>query len=238
MMNGSTNSLIWSFTVYDRERRAGGTHAAARSSAKFLILSAVLGRPDQPPLLYAFRIMAGIGFALFFLMAWTGLAALTGRLRTATIIGQRRLWARVATIPLGYIASRSGIWVGQALFPVLVAIPIYDQNVSSKYPPAKPGALRVEPLKAAIGVAGAPPICGPPEGGSWVPRLVCCVLQLRIRFVSYTGEVPRARSSVDGALLVHLATRARRFVDGRLWRDCRKCQTFAASPAEPGDLLC
>jgi hypothetical protein len=141
MMNGSTNSLIWSFTVYDRERRAGGTHAAARSSAKFLILSAVLGRPDQPPLLYAFRIMAGNGFALFFLMAWTGLAALTGRLRTATISGQRRLWARVATIPLGYIASRSGIWVGQALFPVLVAIPIYDQNVSIRgddHGPANP----------------------------------------------------------------------------------------------------
>jgi hypothetical protein len=128
-----------------------------------------------------------------------------------------------------------------------------EPNTGSKYPPAKPGALRVEPLKAAIGVAGAPPICGPPEGGSWVPRLVCCVLQLRIRFVSYTGEVPRSivrirlcglgfpmrsRSSVDGALLVHLATRARRFIDGRLWRDCRKCQTFAASPAEPGDLLC
>jgi hypothetical protein len=36
-----------------------------------------------------------------------------GRLRTATISGQRRLSARVATIPLGYIASRSGIWVGR-----------------------------------------------------------------------------------------------------------------------------
>ena len=39
----------------------------------------------------------------------------------------------------------------------------------SKYPPAKPGALCCEPLKAAIGVAGAPPMCGPPEGGSWIP---------------------------------------------------------------------
>jgi Cytochrome bd terminal oxidase subunit I len=56
---------------------------------------------DQPPLLplifYAFRIMAGIGFALFFLMVWTGWAALTGRLRTATISGLRMLlWAWVA----------------------------------------------------------------------------------------------------------------------------------------------
>jgi hypothetical protein len=151
--------------------------------------------------------------------------------------------------------GKSTIKTSPAIELLLRGMTVAPLNLSgsSKYPPAKPGALRVEPLKAAIGVAGAPPICGPPEGGSWVPRLVCCVLQLRIRFVSYTGEVPRSivrirlcglglpmrsRSSVDGALLVHLATRARRFVDGRLWRDCRKCQTFAASPAEPGDLLC
>jgi hypothetical protein len=51
----------------------------------------------------------------------------------------------------------------------------------SKYPPAKPGALRVEPLKAAIGVAGAPPMCGPPEGGSWDPmRRFWSVSQLRL----------------------------------------------------------
>ncbi|MGC1777022.1 MAG: cytochrome ubiquinol oxidase subunit I [Xanthobacteraceae bacterium] len=68
---------------------------------------------DQPPLLplifYAFRIMAGIGFALFFLMLWTGWAALRGRLRTETIGDQRfllRAW--VAAIPLGYIAVDAG----------------------------------------------------------------------------------------------------------------------------------
>ena len=70
---------------------------------------------DQPPLLplifYAFRIMAGIGFALFFLMLWTGWAALTGRLRTETIGGQRLLLsAWVAAIPLGYIAVDMG-WI-------------------------------------------------------------------------------------------------------------------------------
>ena len=70
---------------------------------------------DQPPLLplifYAFRIMAGIGFALFFLMLWTCWAALTGRLRTETIGGQRLLlWAWVAAIPLGYIAVDMG-WI-------------------------------------------------------------------------------------------------------------------------------
>jgi hypothetical protein len=48
-----------------------------------------------------------------------------------------------------------------------------DSGRRSKYPPAEPGALGVEPLKAAIGVAGAPPICGPPEGGSSVPGPVC-----------------------------------------------------------------
>ena len=68
---------------------------------------------DQPPLLplifYAFRIMAGIGFALFLLMLWTGWAALTGRLRTETIGGQKLLlWAWVATIPLGYVAVDMG----------------------------------------------------------------------------------------------------------------------------------
>jgi cytochrome bd ubiquinol oxidase subunit I len=70
---------------------------------------------DQPPLLplifYAFRIMAGIGFALFLLMLWTGWAALTGRLGTWRIGGQRLLlWAWVAAIPLGYIAVDMG-WI-------------------------------------------------------------------------------------------------------------------------------
>jgi len=70
---------------------------------------------DQPPLLplifYAFRIMAGIGLALFFLMLWTGWAALTGRLQLPTIASQRLLLsAWVAAIPLGYIAVDMG-WI-------------------------------------------------------------------------------------------------------------------------------
>jgi cytochrome bd ubiquinol oxidase subunit I len=68
---------------------------------------------DQPPLLplifYAFRIMAGIGFALFVLMLWTGWAALSGRLRPSVITSQKMLlWAWVAAIPLGYIAVDMG----------------------------------------------------------------------------------------------------------------------------------
>lgn len=70
-------------------------------------------RNDQPPLLplifYSFRIMAGIGFALFFLMLWTCWAALTGRLRPGTIGNQRiLLCAWMASIPLGYIATDMG----------------------------------------------------------------------------------------------------------------------------------
>jgi cytochrome d ubiquinol oxidase subunit I len=68
---------------------------------------------DQPPLLplifYAFRIMAGIGFALFFLMLWTIWAAIKGRLKIETIAAQKwLLWAWVASIPLGYIAVDMG----------------------------------------------------------------------------------------------------------------------------------
>jgi cytochrome d ubiquinol oxidase subunit I len=68
---------------------------------------------DQPPLLplifYAFRIMAGIGFALFFLMLWTGWAAFRGWLKVETIAQQSwLLWAWVASVPLGYIATDMG----------------------------------------------------------------------------------------------------------------------------------
>lgn len=68
---------------------------------------------DQPPLLplifYAFRIMAGIGFALFLLMTWTLGAWLRGRLDAVHIVMQRwLLWAWVAAIPLGYVAVDMG----------------------------------------------------------------------------------------------------------------------------------
>ena len=70
---------------------------------------------DQPPLLpvifYAFRVMAGIGFALFFLMLWSIVAWWRGWLRGGLIATNRwllRAW--VASIPLGYIAVEMG-WV-------------------------------------------------------------------------------------------------------------------------------
>jgi cytochrome bd ubiquinol oxidase subunit I len=68
---------------------------------------------DQPPLLpvifYAFRVMAGIGFALFLLMLWTAVMWLRGRLNPLDI--ERNRWllrAWVAAVPLGYIAVDSG----------------------------------------------------------------------------------------------------------------------------------
>lgn len=68
---------------------------------------------DQPPLLpvlfYGFRIMAGIGFALFFLMVWSAWSWWRGGLQPEAIAGSRwllRAW--VAAIPLGYIAVDMG----------------------------------------------------------------------------------------------------------------------------------
>lgn len=70
---------------------------------------------DQPPLLllifYAFRVMAGIGFALFSLMLWTAVTWLRGRLDPLRIDSNRLLLrAWVAAIPLGYIAVDTG-WI-------------------------------------------------------------------------------------------------------------------------------
>ncbi|HEY5210709.1 MAG TPA: cytochrome ubiquinol oxidase subunit I [Stellaceae bacterium] len=63
---------------------------------------------DQPPLLpvlfYGFRAMAGIGFALFLLMAWSVVAWARGTLVTNRWL--LRAW--VASIPLGYIAVDLG----------------------------------------------------------------------------------------------------------------------------------
>jgi len=68
---------------------------------------------DQPPLLplifYTFRIMAGIGFALFLLMLWSAWAWFRGRLQPWNIAQQHwllRAW--VGAVPLGYIAVDMG----------------------------------------------------------------------------------------------------------------------------------
>src|SRR6202166_1330887 len=46
-----------------------------------------------------------------------------------------------------------------------------SESGTGKYPPAEPGALGSEPLEAAVGVADAAPIFGPPEGGRLTPQI-------------------------------------------------------------------
>jgi cytochrome d ubiquinol oxidase subunit I len=69
-------------------------------------------REDQPPIaipFYSFRIMAGIGFLIFFLMLWTLWRWYRGGLIPETIGGQKwLLYAWVAASPLGYVAVETG----------------------------------------------------------------------------------------------------------------------------------
>ena len=70
---------------------------------------------DQPPLLpllfYGFRVMAGIGFALFFLMLWSVVTWLRGGLAPGRASAQRWLWRGwMVAIPLAYLAVEAG-WV-------------------------------------------------------------------------------------------------------------------------------
>jgi cytochrome d ubiquinol oxidase subunit I len=69
-------------------------------------------REDQPPValtFFSFRVMAGIGFLLAFLMLWTGWRWRKGAL-TPERIGQQKwlLSAWVAAIPLGFLAIETG----------------------------------------------------------------------------------------------------------------------------------
>jgi len=70
---------------------------------------------DQPPaiplIFYSFRIMVGIGIALFGLTLWTLVVWLKGQLSAASICTHRwllRAW--IASIPLGYVATECG-WI-------------------------------------------------------------------------------------------------------------------------------
>ncbi len=74
-----------------------------------------IARDDQPPLLpllfYGFRVMAGIGFALFFLMLGSVVAWARGRLGSKGDPAPRWLLiAWVAAVPLGYVATYCG-WI-------------------------------------------------------------------------------------------------------------------------------
>jgi cytochrome bd ubiquinol oxidase subunit I len=71
-------------------------------------------RGDQPPIVlpfYSFRIMIGIGFAMFGLMFWTLWAWYKKRLTTELLPKQKwLLYAWIAFAPLGYLAVEMG-WV-------------------------------------------------------------------------------------------------------------------------------
>ena len=67
---------------------------------------------DQPPVhlpFFSFRIMAGIGFLMFFLMLWTAWVWHRGGLAPEAIGRQQwLLYAWIATAPLGYVAVETG----------------------------------------------------------------------------------------------------------------------------------
>ena len=69
---------------------------------------------DRPPVaitFFAFRIMAGIGFLLFFLMVWTLWRWRKGMLTPERLWQQKwLLYAWVASIPLGFVAIETG-WI-------------------------------------------------------------------------------------------------------------------------------
>jgi hypothetical protein len=70
--------------------------------------------------------------------------------------------------------------------------------------------------------------------GFFSKLLPCCI------FTSSVYLLARSRGGSSMCLLARsmcLLARVRSLVDGSEGPDCRNCQTFAASPAEPGDSL-
>ena len=70
---------------------------------------------DQPPaiplIFYSFRIMVAIGFGLFALIVWTLVCWLKGQLTSQHIAKNRMLlYAWMASLPLGYLATECG-WI-------------------------------------------------------------------------------------------------------------------------------
>jgi hypothetical protein len=99
----------------------------------------------------------------------------------------------------------------------------------SKYPPAEPGALVLEPLKAAypcrstqasLHSVNASPSAELPQLG-------------KLRYLLFAASTWCALSPSFVCLAAH-DSELQRWAGGF---DFLKCQTFAASPAEPGELL-
>jgi cytochrome d ubiquinol oxidase subunit I len=65
----------------------------------------------MPLIFYCFRIMAAIGFGLFALIIWTLVCWFRGQLTPQHIAKNRRLlYAWLASLPLGYLATECG-WI-------------------------------------------------------------------------------------------------------------------------------
>jgi hypothetical protein len=99
----------------------------------------------------------------------------------------------------------------------------------SKYPPAKPGALVCEPLKAAAGSLARPR-----------KTTRCCDLVTCHSVLPRLSEHPPYFAVRDVSRNVTLGTRREpsrssiRIITNPKRPYCGVCQTFAASPAEPG----
>jgi hypothetical protein len=107
----------------------------------------------------------------------------------------------------------------------------------SKYPPAEPGALGREPLKAAGGAArAAPQIHGSQllrQPSPWISAQPEVFFDTSLRFESFTTP---SFTSVDpkiSACRNHVLQRSALPAPSR---HSRNCQTSTASPAEPGGL--
>ena len=115
----------------------------------------------------------------------------------------------------------------------------------SKYPPAEPGALGLEPLKAACPccparlssptLRNASPLCAEATRVGPIAAALYNAPHLRVCIATWSALSFHSDPSTGFpfACLAALGSESRRWTEGV---DPRICQTFAASPAEPGEL--
>ena len=115
----------------------------------------------------------------------------------------------------------------------------------SKYPPAEPGALGLEPLKAACPccparlssptLRNASPVCAEATRVGPIAAALYNAPHLRVCIATWSALSFHSDPSTGFPFvcLAALGSESRRWTEGV---DPRICQTFAASPAEPGEL--
>jgi hypothetical protein len=108
-----------------------------------------------------------------------------------------------------------------------------ERHITKSASLGRAGGLKFAAAGSGIGLAARHPIGEPPDGGHR-PRQgpYCLVAQQLSYFHVIVDWLRRCR----GGSSICLAVRVRNLVDGSEGRDCRSWQTFAASPAEPGNL--